>query len=87
MNEPALPRLTLYTRLECGLCDEAKEALLEVRRAIPFELELIDLDHEAPPEKRAAYDWEVPVVELHGRKIMKYHVDPARLARLLSAPR
>lgn len=87
MSEPALPRVTLYTRVECELCDEAKEALLEVRRAIPFALELVDLDHEAPPDKRAAYDWEVPVVELEGRKIMKYRVDRARLARLLSAPR
>jgi len=44
---------------------------------------VVVLDRAAPPEKRAAYDWEVPVVELDGRKIAKYTVDPARLLRLL----
>jgi len=78
------PRVTLFTRHECHLCDEAREALDRVRLAHPFDLEVIDLDREASPEKRAQYDWEVPVVELGGRKVMKYRVDEARLARLLA---
>lgn len=75
--------LTFFTREGCHLCDEALAALEDVRRALPFRLDVVDLDHEAPAEKRALYDWEVPVIELDGRKIMKYHVDTARLTRLL----
>jgi glutaredoxin len=78
-----MKRVALFTREGCHLCDEALDVLERVRRRHPFELVIIDLDHEAPPEKRSAYDWEVPVVELEGRKIMKYHVDEARLVRLL----
>lgn len=78
-----MKRVALFTRVDCHLCDEALEVLERVRARHPFELVIIDLDREAPPEKRSAYDWEVPVVELEGRKIMKYHVDEARLVRLL----
>jgi glutaredoxin len=79
------PRLTLYTRDRCCLCDEAHAALERVRATRPFELEVRDLDREAPADKLAAYDHEVPVVELDGRKVMKFRVDEARLARLLAA--
>ena len=48
---------------------------------------IVDLDRQASPEKRKAYDWEVPVVELEGKKIMKYRVDEQRLVRLLSEER
>ncbi len=78
--------LTLFTRDGCHLCDVALEELERIREKLPFSLEIVDLDREAPPEKRALYDWEVPVIELDGRKIMKYHVDEARLVRLLTTP-
>jgi glutaredoxin len=77
--------ITLFTRVQCSLCDKAKAALDAVRARHPFDLVVVDLDVEATPEKHAAYDQEVPVVELDGRKIMKFRVDEARLARLLVA--
>jgi glutaredoxin len=79
-----MKHLTLFTRERCHLCHEAHDALERVCARIPFELSVIDLDREADPEKRKRYDWEVPVVELEGRKIMKYRVDEARLERLRS---
>jgi glutaredoxin len=77
--------ITFFTRERCGLCHEALEALARVRERAPFELVVVDLDREAPPDKRAAYDHEVPVVELDGKKVMKFRVDEARLVRLLAA--
>lgn len=81
-----MKRLTLFTRERCHLCDDALAALERVRAQTPFELAVVDLDREAGPEKRALYDWEVPVVEMDGRKIMKYRVDEQRLLRLLASP-
>jgi hypothetical protein len=78
-----MPRLTFYTRVDCHLCDEALAAVERVRAEEPCELTIVDLDTEAPAHKLEAYDWEVPVLELDGRKIMKYTVDEARLRRLL----
>ena len=80
-----MKKLTLFTREHCHLCDDAHAVLERMRARLPFELAVIDLDHEADPEKRKLYDWEVPVVELEGRKIMKYRIDERRLERLLSA--
>lgn len=74
--------LTLFTRDGCHLCDDALAELERLQASLSFRLEIIDLDREASPEKRALYDWEVPVIELDGRKIMKYRVDEARLERL-----
>jgi glutaredoxin len=76
--------VTLFTRKDCCLCDDAHAALERVRAGHPFDLSIVDLDTEATAEKKAAYDVEVPVVELEGRKIMKYRVDEARLVRLLA---
>jgi glutaredoxin len=78
-------RITLFTREDCHLCEEAHAALERARARVPFHLAIVDLDREADPERRRLYDWEVPVVELDGRKIMKYRVDEARLLRLLAS--
>jgi glutaredoxin len=80
-----MSRITLGTREDCHLCEEAHAALEQARAQVPFDLAVVDLDREADPERRRLYDWEVPVVELDGRKIMKFRVDEARLLRLLAA--
>jgi glutaredoxin len=77
--------VTFYTRRDCCLCVDAYAALERVRQQHPFELCVVDLDSDAGADKHAAYSDEVPVVELDGRKLMKYRVDEARLVRHLSA--
>jgi glutaredoxin len=80
-----LKTITLYTRERCSLCDKARAAIERVRALRAFELVVIDLDRDASLDKKAAYDLEVPVIELDGRKVMKYRIDESRLARLLDA--
>lgn len=77
--------LTLFTRAQCHLCEEAHAALERVRREEPFSLGVVDLDRDATEAQRVAYAEQVPVVELDGRKIMKFRVDERRLLRLLRA--
>lgn len=78
-----MKEVTFFTRDGCHLCDDALVHVEEARRVEPFTLTIVDLDREASEDKRAAYTWEVPVVELDGRKVMKFKVDPERLLRLL----
>lgn len=73
--------IVIYTRRECGLCDEAKEAILPIARRRNLGVELVDVDRD--PELRERYGLEVPVVMVHGRKAFKYRVDPAKLESLL----
>ena len=74
-------KLTLYTRVNCHLCDEVKDILERVRTRVPFELDTFDID--ADPELKKRYDWEVPVVLLDGKKWAKYRVDEQALIRRL----
>jgi uncharacterized membrane protein/glutaredoxin len=53
-------RVTLYTRSDCPLCDEAKAALDSIRAEIPHERVEIDVDTDV--SLRALYGEAVPVV-------------------------
>lgn len=75
--------VTFYTRENCCLCDEALEVVQRIQSRVPFELVIVDLDREASEEKKTAYDWDIPVIEIDGRKMAKHRVDEARLLRWL----
>jgi hypothetical protein len=73
--------LILYGRADCHLCHEMRAVVDAVRRAVPFELEEVDVDGD--PALVAAYGEEVPVLLVNGRKAFKYRVTLAALrARL-----
>lgn len=65
--------VTLYTRVGCHLCDDAKAVLIAARRRVDFDYEERDID--ADPELRRLYTDEVPVIAIDGRKAFKYKVD------------
>jgi len=75
------PRVVLYGRAECHLCDEMKAVLETVRRELPFELEVVDVDRD--PALVDAYGLEVPVLTIAGRKAFKYRVAAEELRRRL----
>ncbi|MFO0606811.1 MAG: glutaredoxin family protein [Polyangiales bacterium] len=74
--------VTLYTRVGCHLCDDAKEVLEAVRADDPFALEVVDIDGD--PALRALYTDEVPVIAVAGRKAFKYRVTPEALRERLA---
>jgi glutaredoxin len=65
-----MPKVTLYTRAGCCLCEEAKQVLEAARKRAWFELEEIDIDRDA--RWLALYNEEVPVIAIDGRKAFKY---------------
>ena len=72
-------KITLYTRRESHLCDEAKAAMM---RHFP-DLAIEEVDVDTDPELTRLYDEEVPVGYLGETKVFKYHLDAKRLHRLL----
>jgi glutaredoxin len=78
-----MPRVTLYTRKGCCLCDAVKATLIEARRGAAFDYEELDIDGD--PALRALYNDEVPVVAIDGVKAFKYRVDPKEFLRKLAA--
>lgn len=86
MAATPLPDLILYTRPDCGLCDETRlvlEGLLEDRAARGRRIaHLRERDIAADPAlERELFD-RIPVVELAGRRL-ELAVSASRLRRFL----
>lgn len=73
------PRLTLITRVDCHLCDVAKEAIASVAAQAGVEYRLVDVDSD--PALQAEYWDRVPVILLDGREHGYWRVEPERLLR------
>jgi glutaredoxin len=76
-----LPKVTLYSKPDCPLCDEAREALDRVRERALFDLEEVDISTDEQLE--AAYRERIPVIALDGRALFEFHVDELVLERRL----
>ena len=79
------PKLILYSRKDCRLCDEMKAAIRQVSEKIPLDLEEIDVDGAV--EIQAEYGAEVPVLVIDGRKAFKYRVTVPELTKKLEKNR
>jgi len=77
------PRVTLYTRSGCCLCDEAKRVLAEARRRADFDYEELDIDGDV--ELRRRYNDEVPVIAINQVKAFKYKVTRDEFLKKLAA--
>ncbi len=68
-------RVVLYSKPECGLCDELKQFLLEIQQELPFELhERNILDDD---EAFARYRHLIPVLDIEGGELLypPHHAD------------
>jgi glutaredoxin len=76
--------VTVYTRADCHLCDDAVETIRRVAddEGVTLDLDLVDVDTD--PDLREAYGERVPYVLVDGQPAFKYHVDEARLREKLS---
>lgn len=67
--------VTVYTRENCHLCEEALSTIRDVSDDVDrsVEVELVDVDED--PELRDAYGERVPYVLVDGTPKFKYRVD------------
>ena len=77
------PLVTLYTRVGCCLCDDAKKVIAEAKARANFDYEERDIDADAELLRR--YNDEVPVISINGVKAFKYKVEIKELLRRLAA--
>ena len=73
--------VTLYTKADCPLCDDAREALERVRVRRPFELRMVDITTDGGSNER--YRERIPVIAVDGADAFDYHVDERELERML----
>ncbi|MFT5367724.1 MAG: glutaredoxin [Candidatus Latescibacterota bacterium] len=80
-NSSSLPRVTLYSKPDCHLCEIAKERIASVRRCVAFELETVDITSD--PVLYARYRERIPVVLLEGKEVFAYRVSEKILTQKL----
>ncbi len=77
-------QVTVYTREECHLCEDAVDSIRSVAddAGVDLDLELVDVDDD--PSLRERYGDSVPYVLVEGRPAFKYRVDERELRDLLA---
>jgi glutaredoxin len=75
-------RVVLYTKEDCGLCEDAAEVLRRARRLVRFDLERVFIDNDKELLQR--HGERVPVVTIDGREVASAPVDEASLLAALS---
>lgn len=77
------PRVTLYSRPGCHLCDAARETIIAVCNELGETFEELSIDEDA--QLSARYAEEIPVTLVDGRQHDFWRVDRERLRRALRA--
>jgi glutaredoxin len=79
------PRITLYTRPGCHLCDDAKTALKDIAERTGESWREINVETDIELERE--YGERLPVIMLDGKEHGYFRVEPDRLLRDLNASR
>ncbi len=77
------PKVEIYSKPECHLCDEAKSILLKVQKEIPFEVCEINITSDQKLFNK--FKEQIPVIFVNGRKAFKFRINENELRRRLLA--
>jgi glutaredoxin len=81
---PTAPRVTLYGRAGCHLCDDARAVIEAVCAELGESYAEVDVDED--PVLQDRFGDEVPVTFVDGRQHDFWRVDPHRLRTALRRP-
>ncbi len=74
-------RVTLYTKADCSLCEEAASMLKRLQRQTRFELEYVYIEADAHANER--YGSRIPVIVVDGEEVAAAPLDDKQLAAIL----
>jgi glutaredoxin len=77
-----VPVVTLYGKLDCHLCEDARAVLERLREELGFAL--VERDITTDDALHRAYLERIPVVALDGEELFDFFVDEGELRRRLA---
>lgn len=77
-----MPKVIVYSRTGCHLCEVAESIIREVRNEVDFDLEIIYIDGKKDLETQ--YGEEVPVTLIDGDRHDYFRVDRERFKKAVS---
>ena len=81
----ATATITVYSKPDCHLCEEAMSVLHRLREELGFALRALDIT--ADDDLHRAYFERIPVVVLDGEELCEYHVREALVRERLESRR
>jgi glutaredoxin len=76
------PRVVVYTRAGCHLCETAEAEVARICSELGHAWQAVDVDGD--PALRAEYGDQVPVIEVDGREHGFWRVEESRLRAALT---
>lgn len=76
------PRLTLYGRVSCHLCEEMIAGLRQLQSGHRFEFDVIDVDCDSELARR--YGERVPLLAYGEREVCRHFLDSAAVTAFLT---
>jgi len=83
--KPARAEITVYSKPDCHLCEEAMATLRRLQDELEFTLRELDIGRDEALHR--AYFERIPVVALDGEELFDYHVDEALVRERLESRR
>jgi glutaredoxin len=78
------PKVVMYSRRNCHLCEVAKEAVDSAKKEVEFEFQVIYIDGNVELEKE--FGEEVPLTLINGKRHDYFRVDKARFIEAVLHP-
>jgi glutaredoxin len=82
---PAVPLITVYSKPDCHLCEEAVAVLRRLQGELTFELDELDITQDE--QLHRAYFERIPVIALDGEELSEYFVQEALVRERLESRR
>lgn len=70
-------KLTLYSKPNCPLCEEAKREIAEFSKECEVSLELVDISQDK--ELWDKFQFEIPVLMVEGQEAARHHIGLKKL--------
>ncbi|RIA87753.1 thioredoxin-like protein [Glomus cerebriforme] len=85
MSIPSTRRiiLTLFTSKSCSLCVDAKHAIKQVQKRVPFDFEQKDIKAPENSNWFEKYKYDIPVLHLNNQFIFKHRIEQNELEETL----
>lgn len=77
------PHVVIYSRPNCHLCEEAKEAIESAQCANEYTLEEINIESAVDLLRRYRYD--IPVITINDEEAFRHKVTAAEFCRRIAA--
>jgi hypothetical protein len=74
VEDEGAPKVRLFTKEGCTLCDEVKDILVSVRDACPHSLEAVDITDTEQADWYERYKYDIPVLHINGHYWIKHRI-------------